>query len=195
MKQKIGLFGGTFNPIHIGHLINAEFILNEFNLDKIIFVPAFIPPLKKDYNLNYLNHRIKMVKLAIKNNKNFEFSDFEIKKEEVSYTIHTIKHFHTLGYEVFLILGDEWLNKFNLWHNYKEIFKYARLIVMRRKFKNSKIPKFLLKYKNKIKFSLNPIIEISSTIIRERIKNGLSIKYMVPDRVYKYIIKNNLYKK
>jgi len=193
MKKRIGIFGGTFNPIHFGHLLNAQFIFDEFKLNKIIFVPAFIPPLKNFKNNNSL-HRIKMIKMAIKKNKNFEFSDFEISQKKISYTIYTLQYFSKPEIELFFILGDDWLEKFNQWHRYKEIFNLANLIVMRRKYLKPYLPKFLNKFKNKIFFASNPIIGINSTLIRERIKNNLSIKYFVPDNVLKYLERHNIYK-
>ncbi len=195
MKLKFGIFGGTFNPIHIGHLLVAEYVLTQFLLDKIIFVPTYIPPHKKNWEIVSPEHRCNMIKIALKNNKNFVFSDFEIKQKTKSYTVYTLENFYNKKHKLFLLIGDEWLKKFNTWHRYEEIFKISDLIVIRRIRNGEKIPKFLTKYKNKIHFSNNPIIEISSSMIRERLSKNLSVKYMIPEKVLKYIQKEKLYGK
>lgn len=189
--MKIGLFGGTFNPIHIGHLIIADYILYEFNLDLIYFIPAY-QTTYKDFK-NNTGQRRKMIEIAIKDNDCFLLSDIELENKKISYTYKTVKKLYNKKDRLFLILGDEWLSGFNKWHNYKEIFKYAELIIANRNNKNLKPQKGLIQYKTKIFFSKNPVIEIGSTMIRERISKEQDIRYLVPEKVCKYIKKHKLY--
>ncbi len=193
MSLNLGIFGGTFNPVHIGHLIIAEYVFSEFILDKIVFVPAYIPPHKSTEKITSAQHRLNMLKIALKNNKNFVYSEFEINQKTKSYTINTLKNFYNKNHKLFLIIGDEWLNEFNTWYQYTKIFDYADLIVVRRTLLKPKIPGFLKKFKNQIHFSHNPLIEISSSMIRERLSQNKSVKYMLQDKVLKYIQKRKLY--
>lgn len=193
MSQKLCIFGGTFNPVHIGHLLIAEYVLEEFELDKILFVPAFIPPHKDELISATSFHRLKMIKFVVKNNKNFMCSDFEIKRKTKSYTIDTLKYFFNQKDKLYFLMGNEWLEKFNTWYEYRKIFDLADIIIVRRDRKKIKIPFFLKEFKKKLHFSQNPVIEISSTTIRERRRKGLSIRYMVPSKVLEYINKHNLY--
>ncbi len=191
--SKVGILGGSFNPIHLGHLIVANWVVEEFSLDKIIFIPCFIQPLKSCKDFAESNHRLEMIKMAIANNPKFEVSDFEIKRKRKSYTIDTLRYFKKTFENLYFIIGADNLNEFHRWKEPDEILKTAKLIVVNRGGYNVRIPKKLRKveiYQCKI-----PAIEISSTNIRERIRKNLSIKYLVPDSVEKYIHQNNLYKK
>ncbi len=189
--MKIGLFGGTFNPIHSGHMILARLVLLEFNLDCIHFIPTF----KTNYKQTTGNttHRKKMLNLAIKNNKKFKLNDIELKNKRISYTCDTVKCLSNKKDRFYLILGDEWLMKFLTWNNYRDIFKYAELIVVKRSKEKRGIPRSLSEFKNRILFSKNPVIDISSSLIRGLIKRGRDAEDLVPDKVYEYIIKHGLY--
>lgn len=189
--MKIGILGGTFNPIHIGHIIIANYVLHEFNLDMIHFIPAYQTTYKKSDNNTM--HRKKMIKSAITNNDNFLLNDIELKNKELSYTYNTIKTLYNGKDQYFIILGNEWFPGFNKWYNYKSIFKYAKLIIVKRLDKKTNVPEFLAGYKTKIFFSNNPVIDISSSMIRDRIKKGRDIRYLVPGKVDEYIKKNGLY--
>lgn len=191
--MNIGIFGGTFNPVHIGHLFTAQFLLYEFKLNKILFIPVYIPPHKNIADNITGDLRLKMLKLAIKEIKEFEVLDVEIKRKKKSYTIHTLEQIVQKKNKYFLIIGNEWLKNFNRWYRYEKIFKYTDLLVINRKKNKNNIPIFLQKFKNQIYFSRNPIIDISSTFIRERIKNNLSIKFIVPEKVEKFIKRKKLY--
>lgn len=186
--MKIGLFGGAFNPVHVGHLIIADYVLHEFSLDLIHFIPSYQTTYKEFKN--NIRDRKKMLELAIENNDHFVLNDIELKSKKTSYTYETVKKLYNGKDQFFLILGDEWLAELNKWHNYEEIFKYAKLIVVNRKNKKAKVPGFLSEYKAEIFFSKNPVIEISSTILRERLEKGQDIRYFVPEKVYKYIKKD-----
>ncbi len=193
--MKIGIFGGTFNPPHYGHLIVAEFIREEARLDKIIFIPCSIPPHKQ--NDEYLSqiaspeHRFEMVRLAINGNKFFEVSDIEIKRGGVSYTIDTVNYFASNFPEekFYLLIGADQFAEFHTWKKPEEIVKKVNLIVFNR-------PGFVIPQTEFSKFATFitiPNIEISASTIRKRIKLGKSIKYLVPPAVEEYILTNRLY--
>lgn len=197
-SKKTGLFGGTFNPPHIGHLLIAKRIKDEFNLDKIIFVPAYCPPHKKPNNIIDAKYRLNMIELLINNEQNFIVSDFEIKKPTVSYTIDTVKYF--INYfpeqELFFIVGSDNFYYIETWKDYKNLLHIVNFIIyIRQGFTRKKI---LEKHKNiineKIFWSGQKYIDISSSEIRTRIRNGENCKEDVGEKVWDYIIKNNLYK-
>jgi nicotinate-nucleotide adenylyltransferase len=193
--MKIGIFGGTFNPPHYGHLIVAEFIREEVGLDKIIFIPCSIPPHKQ--NNEYLSqiaspeHRFEMVKLAIIGNKFFEVSDIEINRGGVSYTIDTVNYFVSNFPEekFYLLIGADQFAEFHTWRKPDEIVQKVNLIVFNR-------PGFVIPKTEFSKFATFitiPNIEISASTIRKRIRHGKSIKYLVPPAVEEYIFVNKLY--
>ena len=189
--MKIGLFGGTFNPLHSGHIATARFVLNEFKLDLIYFIPAYQTAYKQ-FGSNS-SYRKKMIKLALKHNKNFKLNLIELKNKGISYTCDTVKKLYNEKDRFYLILGDEWLTEFNKWNNFQDIFKYAELIVVNRAKKNPHLMKGLEKYKAEILYSKNPVIDISSSLIREFIQKEKDIKDLVPEKVHEYIKKYGLY--
>jgi nicotinate-nucleotide adenylyltransferase len=191
---KIGLLGGTFNPIHNGHLINAEIIREKFELDKILFIPAKYP-VHKDLEGNVTSEdRFKMIRLAVKDNKGFDISRIEIDRDGRSYTIITLKQL--LDYyrkdKLYLILGSDSFNEIGIWKDSNEILRAVPLIVMKRP-GYEKLNKKIINIAKEVNFIDNPLIGISSSMIRESIKNNKSIKYMVPLKVEQYIIKKGLY--
>lgn len=189
--SKIGILGGTFDPIHYGHLITAQAVLELRELDKIVFVPSYISPHKLNYDYALPQHRFNMTELAIKSNPYFEISDFEINRDEISYSYNTILEFSKYYEEIELIIGFDNLIAFNTWHKPDEIIKIAKLIVMKRTFdKEIKEPN---KYFGEAIFVNTPTIEISASMIRDRIINKKSIDYLLPQSVIDYILRNNLY--
>lgn len=190
---KVGILGGTFDPIHFGHLINAQFVLETRNLDKIIFIPNYISPHKLHYDYSSPKHRYKMLELAIASHPHFEISDYEISKSNISYTVDTIFEFSKRYKELELIIGFDNLITFDAWERPNEILKFAKLVVMKRTYdKHIKEPN---KYFGEAIFVDTPTIEISSTKIRNRIANNLPINFLVPHTVKNYIIENDLYQK
>ncbi|HOJ37568.1 MAG TPA: nicotinate (nicotinamide) nucleotide adenylyltransferase [Ignavibacteriales bacterium] len=193
--MNIALFGGSFNPIHIGHLITANFVREEYQLKKIIFVPCFINPHKKtNYQFEDANHRLNMIKLSIKDNPYFEVNNYEISKSDISFSIDTIKYFYNLYQEkIYFIIGYDNYLTLNKWKDINDFSKYCEMIVLTRN--NSS---FDTNYKPTddliIHFPNTPNIEISSTDIRKRIQVNKSIKYLTSDDVIKYIEKYQLYK-
>lgn len=196
----LGIFGGSFNPIHTGHLLLAEYIREEFNLRKIIFIPAGNPPHKSANGMLPAKQRYEMVKLAIGKNPFFDVSDIEIKREGKSYTSDTLKDLKREypDEELYFICGSDSIIQFPTWHEFVTIFELANIIVAGRAniaedVLDNTISEFGEKYKARIFCSGAPHIEISSSEIRNRIRKGLSVRYMVPEAVAEYIEKNSLY--
>lgn len=190
--SKIGIYGGTFDPIHTGHLITAQSVCEIRKLDKIIFVPSFISPHKTNRNTTSPKHRIKMLKLAIEGISHFDFSDIEIKKKDISYTINTLKKLKSSYKNIELIIGFDNLITFDTWKEPDKILKLAKLVVLRRKIKEENSPKN--RFFEKAIFVDTPLIEIYGTDIRNRIKTNRNIDFLVPQKVKAYIYKHNLYK-
>jgi len=193
------IIGGTFNPVHLGHLICAERAYLEFNLDKVIFMPAGNPPHKSEEKIDSAEDRYNMLKLALANNNHFEISEWEIKKQEKSYTADTLEHFKDKYNveRVNLIIGTDSLAEIFNWHQPEYILKNSNLIVAKRNdYSFTKIMKDqrLRKYEDNIHILDNSLIEISSTMIRNFVREGKSIRYLTPDKVIEYINKNNLYR-
>ncbi len=185
--RKIGLFGGVFDPPHIGHLVVAQRSMEQLSLDLVIFVVANIPPHGKVPHAS-AQDRLIMVDIATLQHKNFLVSDYEIKKGGISYTIDTVGFFTSefKDSEIFLIMGEDSAVSFNTWKDYKKIMEKVKLCWVPRIRLSEEIPGF-------IKIN-SEIIQISSTEIRRRIEKGLSIKWLVPDSVIDYIEKKKLYR-
>lgn len=197
-KEKIGIFGGTFDPIHFGHIKIAQKAKEFLKLNKIIFVPSGNPPHKNFFYANKYD-RYNMVIEALKNYKGFIVSDYEIKKEESSYTIDTINHFISLykNAKLYFISGADVLFDIENWKSPDEIFKKCELVTLSRPSYNNienKSDALTKKYGGVINIIKIDEINISSTEIREKIKNGKDIKGLVPNEVINYIEKNKLYR-
>ncbi len=190
--SKVGIFGGTFDPIHHGHLITAQSVREIRDLDKIIFIPSFISPHKADVNSASPEHRMNMLKLAVERIDFFEVSDYEIIKEGISYTIDTLKEFKKKYDELEFIIGYDNIFKFHTWKNPDEIMKITKILVLKRK--SSLPPPHEDKYVKSALFVETRGIEISATDIREKVKQGMPIHYLVPEKVKEYIYSFNLYK-
>jgi len=187
--NSIGLYGGTFDPIHLGHLITAQFVLEIRNLSKIIFMPAYVSPLKVDYLSSSSNDRANMVEMAIKDNQHFKLSMYEIEKQKVSYTYETLIHLKKEYDNIELIIGYDNYLVFDKWKNSEEIFQLAKIVVLNRKVVDLN-PEMM---DDRFIFVNNPIVEINSTEIRERKKSNKSIDYLIHPDVNKYIGKEGLY--
>ena len=189
--SKVGIFGGTFDPIHLGHLITAQSVREIRNLEKIIFIPAFISPHKSDVKTTSAEDRSNMIKLAIDGIPFFDYSDIEIKKGGVSYTIDTLKELIKIYNEVEIIIGYDNIFSFHTWKEPDEIMKLAKIVVLKRK--SSHPPQFEDKYYHQAVFVQTRGIEISATDIRERVKNEMPINFLVPPAVMEYIYTHKLY--
>lgn len=198
--KRYGIFGGTFNPIHSGHLMIAEFLREESNLDKILFIPTGSPP-HKDLNVSAID-RFNMVKKATENNDKFEISDIETKRINLSYTVDTIKELKNIlkDIKLYFLIGLDTLFELKTWKKIDELSKEIEFIVaLRPNYINiDEINKEILflknNYETEIKIVQTPQLEISSTSLRKRIVEGKSLKYLIPDEVIEYIEENNLYK-
>ncbi len=201
--KRIGILGGTFNPIHMGHLIMAEEVCKHHHLSKVIFIPAYTPPHKYVDGLTDARHRYQMVKEAINENNKFEISDLEIRREGKSYTIDTVHEI--LGHygeecEVFLIIGADSLNELELWKDIKKLSQLCHFVIINRPgFSTDASPRLaeLIGDVNildieKLRIEIEPV-GISSTDIRRRINDGIGIKGLVPECVEAYIKEYGLY--
>lgn len=214
--MKWGLFGGTFDPIHTGHLRCAQEILEGLNLNRIIFIPASQPPHKTDWDITPFYHRKKMMKLAMEGNPSFSISDTEDRKDEKSYSVETIRHFldnTTSNPELYFIMGQDAFHNIQTWKDWERLLLLCNFVVMTRpgykvkdlhgilpqefsgQFKfESASGRFKSPTGFHIYFREVTLLAISSTDIRERAKKGQSIRYLVPDTVSHYISEQFLYK-
>ena len=198
-KLKLGIMGGTFNPIHNAHLATAEFIRDKYDLDKVIFIPAGDPPHKKGV-LNKFK-RFDMVILSTLKNDDFLVSDYEVLSDkERDYTVDTLRHISETypNEELYFITGSDALNQMETWKEFQENFKLAKFVAAIRPGINlletqENVEAFRQRYDADIDMVYVPSLEISSTYIRSLVKNGRSIKYLVPSRVEEYINVHNLY--
>ncbi|MDF2677846.1 MAG: nicotinic acid mononucleotide adenylyltransferase [Bacillota bacterium] len=198
-KKRFGIMGGTFDPIHLGHLVIANEVLNIYNMDKIIFIPAGNPPFKNITGASSFD-RYLMTIIATMANNNFEVSDIEIKNKEKSYTINTVKELIKIydDTEFYFITGMDAIIDLPKWQEPQELLKHLKFIAVNRpgvcdQDALNKIEEIREIFDGKIEILKVPMLQISSTDIRDRIKNNKSIKYLVSESVEQYIIKNNLY--
>ena len=193
----IALYGGSFDPIHIGHLITAINAVETYNLDKVIFIPSHITPLK-DRNLEASDvDRYEMIQRSIKNNPKFIVSDYEINNDGVSYSYNTVKYFKDNYHDekIYFIIGTDRAKDLKKWYNIEELSKLVTFIFVARD--GEKLEEIVEKdsfYKGiDYKIMISPIIEISSSLIRNRIKQSKKIEYMVTDECKSYIEELSLY--
>lgn len=200
-KHRVGILGGTFDPIHVGHLVTAEAVRNEYKLDKVIFIPAAIPPHKQEQSVTPALHRYIMTVLATYSNPYFEVSPIEMNRPGPSYTIDTIYELiekYGEDTEFYFITGADAIAEIPTWDRIEELLGICQFIAATRQgcLPNvDNIKEYFGELGKKRIHRLNtPELEISSTDIRARIKNGISIKYIVPLPVEQYIYKEGLYK-
>ncbi|MCI1920314.1 MAG: nicotinate-nucleotide adenylyltransferase [Liquorilactobacillus nagelii] len=188
-KKRIGILGGTFNPPHIGHLIIAEQVYEQLGLEKILFMPDANPPHVDHKEAIAAQHRQKMVKASIKDNPHFELEDCELKRGGVSYTFDTIKQLLAKHpeYEIYFIIGGDMVAYLPKWHRIDELVKLVHFVGVKR-------VGFPLESKYPIMWVDIPLIQISSTGVRQRVVHNQSIRYLVPSAVQQYIQKEGLYR-
>ena len=188
--MKIGLLGGTFDPVHNGHLALAGTAYNELDLDRIIFIPAYIPPHKDPSKITPLEHRLTMLRLAVDPYPFCEISDIEISKERKVYTIETLREFHSRYPEdtsFYYLVGSDFIENYTTWKEYKELLRLAIFTVAARPgFSVSRVP-------DGIHILEGDFPLISSTDIRIIVRNGENVSRYVPSEVYNYIRDNSLY--
>jgi len=209
--MKVGIFGGTFDPVHFGHLRAAEEVREAYFLDKIYFVPAYIPPHKQYIKITDYDSRLKMLRAAIKGNRYLYVSDLEIKRKGVSYTIDTVRAFERHFEEIYFILGLDAFTEIDTWHDYPDLFYHTNFIVMERPNKLERnyyevFPQDIkgsikqydihtFEHKSGKKIQMYPVtqLDISSTQIRKYVLMGKSIRYLVPPAVERIIGEKLLY--
>lgn len=199
--MKLGVMGGTFDPIHLGHLAMAESAREIFQLEEILFIPSARPPHKVEKKIESQAHRLMMTFLATKSNDFFRVSPMEMLREGFSYTLDTVNElYREYGEktELFFIIGSDSMADLSGWHKADELVGKVHFLAAARPGMNAdfdKVKKFFGKdgEEHIHKFE-TPGFEISSTNIRERIKSGRSIKYLVPEEVEEYIYREQLYK-
>lgn len=218
MSQRIGILGGTFNPIHYGHLAAAEEVRDRLSLDRVLFIPSNLPPHKQDEKVPSALQRMEMVRLATSGNAHFEPSAIEIERGGTSYTIDTIEALRQSypGAELYFITGLDTFLEIQTWHEWAQLMPLCSFVVLSRPgyrfvdlmkidFMKSaekdlagldrgdlqhaviRLPAFT------VYLEMIPLYDISSTDIRKRVRESLSIKYLLPEVVEIYIIKKRLY--
>lgn len=199
--KRYGMMGGTFNPIHLAHLYIAYEAKETLNLDKVIFMVAGNPPHKKESQVIDSNYRYDMVKMAIKDYSGFEISDYEIQKQGYSYTYETLKYLKgdEGDVEVFFIAGADSLMDIEKWKNPELVLSNCTFVAFNRgdyskEILEEKKKKLQDKYNSNIILLDISNLDISSSMIRERIMNGKRVDFFMPDNVIEYIEKNNLYR-
>jgi len=192
--MKIGLFFGSFNPVHTGHLLIADYFIEFAIFDKIWFVVSPQNPFKSNDTLVDENLRFEMLKLAIKDNPKFETCDVEFNLNRPSYTVDTLTYLRNQFPEhtFFPIIGGDNLQSFHLWKNHEDILNHHEIFVYRRAGYYSNP---LFANQSKIKIFDVPLLNISSTYIREMLQAGKSVKYLVPDAIEDFIREHKLYTK
>ncbi len=212
---RVGLLGGTFNPIHLAHLRAAEEAREALQLDRVIFIPAHLPPHKDAEGISDTEHRLAMVRLAIADQDAFDVSDVETKRAEKSYTLYTIRHFRKeLGpaTEIFFLTGADAFAEISTWHRWREVLPMCHFVVLTRpghviakpvdalpaafaeRYRPTGPGTYAMKEGPRLVFLPMTGLDISSSDIRRRLREGKSIWYLVPDTVIGYIEQHGLYR-
>lgn len=197
-RPAVGLMGGTFDPIHVGHLVIAEAAREALSLDQILFVPAGRPPHKPAAEVTGVDHRVAMVELAIADNQGFELSRIEVDRAGPSFTVDTVEEL-AANADVTVILSAETFRELPTWHEPYRLFAAARVAVVPREGYPAPDPVWLAATfpgrEDRVTYLDAPHLGISSTGIRARVAAGRSIRYLVPAAVGAYITTNDLYRR
>jgi nicotinate-nucleotide adenylyltransferase len=211
---RLGILGGTFDPIHVGHLRLAEEVGEAFNLEKVYLIPAASPPHKGGKEITPFHHRFEMARIAVEGSSLLTAFDLEGRRKGLSYSIETLKEFHRLHpshLELFFILGADAFLEIETWKDYRDLFDYAHFVVIQRpgipvgkteahlfslgiSFRKETEGRFVGPSGNKVFFTETTLMDISSTEIRGKVAAGKSIRYLVPESVRCYIVNNRLYR-
>ena len=193
--RKIGILGGTFDPIHMGHLVLAEQVKEKLKLDQVIFIPCLRPPHKTRLKLSPPKDRFCMTQLALEGNPFFSVSDIELKRKGVSYTVDTLRQLKNLypDSKIYFLTGSDVLNEIHTWKDPEKIYRLVKVVIAKR-------PGFD-EFDSENHFAKKSLIvnitgvDVSSSEIREKVKKGQSIKYLVPFKVEEYIKRKKLYQR
>ncbi len=188
--KAVGILGGTFDPIHLGHLICAQYVLENRNLEKIIFIPCKISPHKTNVTSADGKHRMEMIKLAITDIPYFESSDYEVQNDGISYTINTLQYLKNKYEKLELIIGEDNFLKLDTWKQPEEIIQLSTVLVLKRDIHAAQKEN---KFAKSVVYLNSPKIDISATDIRRRVQNNQPINFLVTEKVRRYIYTNNLY--
>ena len=198
--MKVGIMGGTFDPIHNGHLVTAEAVRDALNLDEVLFIPSARPPHKRGRDITSPEHRLAMTVLATCFHPKFRVSSIEIMRTGPSYAVDTIdalKREYEIGTEFYFILGADAALELSTWHNAHELIEKCNFIAATREGTDIDIKAVEAEFgdigRGRLQRVETPKIEISSTDIRDKLRRGRSIRYLVPDTVEAYIRKERLY--
>ena len=191
--MKVGLLGGTFDPIHTGHLILAQECWHQLELDKVIFIPAFISPFKKEEETVSSADCLNMIRLSLEGDDRFEISTFELDREEISYSIDTIKHFREIypepDKELFFLTGADSAESLSMWKGIDQILELSTFVIATRPGWGEDSS-----YEGRVKRIIIPSIDISSTDVRLRVQKKDPIDFLVQSEVVKYIRNKGLYR-
>ncbi len=200
-KFRLGLMGGTFNPIHVGHLITAEAVWETFGLDEVLFIPSAHPPHKPEQEMIAPVHRLRMTEIAIAGNPHFRISDIELRRQGPSYALDTVNALRGIygdDAELYFITGADAVNDLYTWYHARELLVSCHFIAATRQ--GSELDMETLQEhfgelgRSHIHRLSTPALEISSTDIRERLIEGRSVRYIIPSEVEEYIRKEGLYR-
>jgi len=193
-KGRVGILGGTFDPIHVGHLIAAEGVRTELRLDRVIFIPAARPPHKGDASISDATHRLEMVRLAVDGNPAFEVSEMELDRGGTSYTIETVRELRAQygpEVEIFLLMGADSLLELTTWKDYRSLLRECTVVVFRRP--GLDLARVDPDIRERVRVVPTHEVGLASKDIRRRVREGKSIRYLVPPRVEAYVLSQNLY--
>ena len=196
-KQRIGIYGGRFNPVHTAHLVLAQTAIDKLSLDRVLFLPSSGRACYKDEgDVAPASHRLEMLRLAISENPQFELSAYEADREEFSYTVDTLRHFKKndlAGSHIILLTGGDWISRIPTWKEGDQLLQEFDIAIFSRP--GSKIVHDAEETPNpRVQYIEMPLLDISSSLIRQCIKDGQSISGLTPDQVQNYIEKHGLYR-
>ena len=194
-SKKIGILGGTFDPIHLGHLVLAEQVKEKLKLDQVVFIPCLRSPHKTRQKLSPAKDRYRMTQLAVEGNSSFAVSDIELKRKGLSYTVDTLTDLKNLypNSKIYFLTGSDVLKEFAAWKHPEQIYRLAKVVIAIR----PGFDEFDRRNRFAKKSIVVPItgIDVSSSEIRRRVKKGKSVRYLVPARVEEYVMRRKLYRR
>jgi nicotinate-nucleotide adenylyltransferase len=192
---RLGVFGGSFNPIHLGHLLAADDVRSQLRLDRVLFIPTWHPPQKRGPLAPY-RHRLEMTRLAIEDEPGFELCPIEESRPGPSYTVDTLRELHSIypGTALYLIVGSDQYRDVASWHQPDQLTRLASIVVMSRP-GVERPPLFPGHRPKRVLFSSTIPVGISAATIRARLAKGLSVRYMLPVRVAEYVRRHRLYRR